>query len=130
MATLALANADQMAPLDDQTSSMAAYAIYQDGEPVRALLYNSEYYTSGTRPSESYTLTDLSSASGRVTAKRLTAGYSTSRADRGQSLTIAGQTFRNGDYAMEGTAVVETGEVVDGEATFTVAASEALLVYL
>ncbi|KAL2843388.1 hypothetical protein BJX68DRAFT_270121 [Aspergillus pseudodeflectus] len=83
---LALANADQIAPLDDQTSSMAAYAIYHDGEPVRVLL--------------------------------------------GQSPTIAGQTFGNGDYAIEGTAVVEAVEVVDGEATFTVAASEALLVYL
>ncbi|KAL2788516.1 hypothetical protein BJX66DRAFT_352655 [Aspergillus keveii] len=124
-ATLALANADQIAPLDDQTTSIAAYAIYKDGEPVRALLYNSEYYTSGTRPSESYTLTGLSS--GSVTAKRLTAAYSTSRVDRGESPTIAGQTFGNGDCAIEGTAAIETVEVVDGQATFTVAASEAFI---
>ncbi|KAJ0414830.1 hypothetical protein BJY00DRAFT_320701 [Aspergillus carlsbadensis] len=123
-ATLALANADQIAPLDDQTSSIAAYAIYQDGEPVRALLYNSEYYTSGTRPAESYTLTGLSSAS--VTAKRLTAAYSTSRVDRGESPSVAGLTFGNGDCAVEGVEVVETVDVVGGEATFTVAASEAL----
>ncbi|KAL3466116.1 hypothetical protein BJX64DRAFT_296058 [Aspergillus heterothallicus] len=124
-ATMALANADQIAPLDDQTTSIAAYAIYQDGTPVRVLLYNSEYYTSGTRPSEEYTLTGLSSAG--VTAKRLTAPYSTSRVDRGESPTIAGQTFGNGDCAIEGTAAIETVDVVGGEATFSVQASEALL---
>ncbi|KAL2814146.1 Six-hairpin glycosidase-like protein [Aspergillus granulosus] len=124
-ATLALANADQIAPLDDQTTSIAAYAIYQDGAPVRVLLYNSEYYTSGTRPSETYVLTGLSSAS--VTAKRLTAPYSTSRVDRGESPTIAGQTFGNGDCAIEGTAAIETVDMAGGEATFSVGASEALL---
>ncbi|KAL2855385.1 hypothetical protein BJY01DRAFT_257082 [Aspergillus pseudoustus] len=124
-ATMALANADQIAPLDDQTSSIAAYAIYQDSAPVRVLLYNSEYYTSGTRSSETYTLTGLSAAS--VTAKRLTAPYSTSRVDRGESPTVAGQTFGNGDCAIEGTAAIETEDVLNGEATFAVAASEALL---
>jgi hypothetical protein len=70
-ATMALANADQIAPLDAQDTAYAAYAIYKSGAPVRALLYNSDYYISGTRSSQTYTLSGLSSSS--VTAKRLTA---------------------------------------------------------
>ncbi|KAH8680264.1 Six-hairpin glycosidase-like protein [Ilyonectria robusta] len=90
-ATMALADADQIAPLDDQTTAYAGYAIYKSGVPVKVLLYNSDYYTSGTRPSQTFTLTGLSSS--RVTAKRLTAPFSTSRVDRGSNPTVAGQTF-------------------------------------
>ncbi|KAL4998650.1 Six-hairpin glycosidase-like protein [Aspergillus recurvatus] len=124
-ATMALAHADQIAPLDDQSTSSAAYAIYEGGAPVKVLLYNSEYYTSGTRPSQTYTLTGLTSAT--LTAKRLTAPYSTSRVDRGESPTVSGQTFGNGDCGMEGDELVETAAVEGGEASFTVGASEALL---
>lgn len=125
---MALANADKIAPLDDQTTAYAAYAIYRDEAPVRVLLYNSDYYTSGTRPSQTYTLSGLGSTS--VTAKRLTAPYATSRVDRGQDPTVAGQTFANGTCALQGTVVEEHATVSAGEATFTVGASEALLVYL
>ncbi|GFF70275.1 beta-glucuronidase [Aspergillus lentulus] len=127
-ATMALANADQIAPLDDQTTAYASYAIYQNGAPIRVLLYNSDYYTSGTRSTQTYTLTGLSSS--RVTAKRLTAPYATSRVDQGQNPTVGGQTFANGTCTIQGTAVTETATVSSGKATFTVGASEALLVYL
>ncbi|KNG88144.1 hypothetical protein ANOM_003351 [Aspergillus nomiae NRRL 13137] len=127
-ATMALANADQIAPLDDQTTPYAAYAIYQDGAPSRILLYNSDYYTNGTRPSQSFTLNGLTSSS--VTAKRLTAPYSTSRVDQGQVPTVAGQTFANGTCVIQGDEVIETNTVSSGSATFTVGASEALLIYL
>lgn len=127
-ATMALAGADHIAPLDSQTTAYAAYAIYKSGAPVRVLLYNSDYYASGTRTSQTFVLSDLSSAS--VTAKRLTAPYATSRVDRGQNPTIAGQTFANGTCVIQGTQSIETATVSGGKATFTVAASEALLVYL
>ncbi|OQD87766.1 hypothetical protein PENANT_c005G05608 [Penicillium antarcticum] len=127
-ATMALANADQIAPLDSQDSAYAAYAIYKSGAPVRALLYNSDYYTSGTRSSQTYTLSGLSSSS--VTAKRLTAPYATSRVDQGSNPTVAGRTFTNGTCVIQGTETVETVTVSGGTATFAVAASEALLVYL
>ncbi|KAF7595496.1 hypothetical protein BBP40_005832 [Aspergillus hancockii] len=127
-ATMALANADQIAPLDDQTTAYAAYAIYKDGTASKVLLYNSDYYASGTRSSQIFTLGGLSSSS--VTAKRLTAPYSTSRVDRGQDPTVAGQKFANGTCTIQGTEVVETTTVSSGQATFTLAASEALLVYL
>ncbi|KAF7523279.1 hypothetical protein PCG10_006683 [Penicillium crustosum] len=129
-ATMALANADQIAPLDSQDTAYAAYAIYKAGVPVRVLLYNSDYYisSSGTRSSQTYTLSGLSSSS--VTAKRLTAPYATSRIDQGENPTVAGQMFANGTCTIQGTESVETVTISGGEATFTVAASEALLVYL
>lgn len=125
---MALANADKIAPLDSQDSAYAAYAIYKSGAPVKVLLYNSDYYTTGTRSSQTYTLSGISSSS--VTAKRLTAQYATSRVDQGQNPTVAGQTFANGTCAIQGTEVVETATVSAGKATFTVKASEALLVFL
>ena len=125
---MTLANADKIAPLDDQSTAYAAYAIYENDSPVRVLLYNSDYYTTGTRPSETFTLSGLTSAT--VTAKRLTAAYSTSRVDQGESPTVAGLTFGNGDCTVQGTESAETATVSGGEATFTVGASEALLVYL
>jgi hypothetical protein len=127
-ATMALANADKIAPLDSQDSAYAAYAIYKSGAPVKVLLYNSDYYTTGTRSSQTYTLSGISSFS--VTAKRLTAQYATSRVDQGQNPTVAGQTFAKGTCAIQGTEVVETATVSAGKATFTVKASEALLVFL
>lgn len=127
-ATMALANADQIAPLDNQDSAYAAYAIYKSGAPVKVLLYNSDYYTTGTRSSQTYSLSGLTGS--RVTAKRLTAPYATSRVDQGGDPTVAGRTFANGTCVIQGTEVVETTTVSAGKATFTVAASEALLVFL
>ncbi|KAJ4328835.1 hypothetical protein N0V84_000622 [Fusarium piperis] len=127
-ATMALAGADQLAPLDDQTSTYAAYAIYKNGAPIRVLLYNSDYYTSGTRPTQEYTLTGLSGS--QVTAKRLTAPFATSRIDQGQKATVGGQSFEDGTCKIQGTVVTEAATVSAGEATFTVGASEALLITL
>jgi hypothetical protein len=127
-ATMALAGADKIAPLDDQKTGYAAYAIYEGGKPIRVLLYNSDYYTTGTRPSQSFTLTGLSSTT--VSAKRLTAAASTSRVDQGSSPTVAGQTFENGTCKIQGTSQVETVAVSAGAATFALQASEALLVSL
>jgi hypothetical protein len=127
-ATMALAGADKIAPLDDQTTGYAAYAIYKDNKPVRVLLYNSDYYTSGSRPSQTFTLVGLSGST--VSAKRLTAAASTSRVDAGQSPTVAGQTFENGSCKIQGQSTVESAVVSAGKATFTLQASEALLVSL
>lgn len=127
-ATMALANADQVAPLDSQDSAYAAYAIYKSGAPVKVLLYNSDYYTTGERSTQTYTLSGVTGSS--LSAKRLTAPYATSRVDQGQNPTVAGQTFANGTCTIQGTEVVETATVSAGKATFTVGASEALLVFL
>ena len=129
-AALALANADKIALLDSAGTNYAAYAIYKNNVPTKVLLYNSDYYTSGTRPSQSFTLSGIPASATSVTAKRLTAPYATSRQDQGQNPTVAGQTFANGTCVVQGVAKTETTAVVGGSATFAVAASEALLVYL
>jgi hypothetical protein len=129
-ATMALANADQITALDTQDTSYAVYVIYRSDTPVKVLLYNSEYYTTAnaTRSSQTYNLSGLSSSI--VSAKRLTAPYATSRVDQGENPSVAGQTFANGTCIIEGTESVETVTVTGGKATFTVAASEALLLYI
>ncbi|KAL2017348.1 hypothetical protein VTK56DRAFT_2271 [Thermocarpiscus australiensis] len=129
--TLALAQADRIAPLDgSMATNYGAYAIYKDNRPVRVLLLNSDYYESGTRSSQTYTLTGLASSSSAVTAKRLTAASATARQDRGQPATVAGQSFQDGTCRLQGTAADERAAVSGGSVTFTLAASEALLVYL
>jgi hypothetical protein len=127
-AAMTLAGADYIAPLDDQSTAYAAYAIYQGDTPVRVLLYNSDYYISGTRPSQSFTLTGLSGST--VTTKLLTAPYATSRVDYGANPTVAGQTFANGTCVVQGSVQEQTVTVSGGQASFSVGASEALLVYL
>ncbi|KAJ5205099.1 beta-glucuronidase [Penicillium cinerascens] len=128
LATMALAGAEQIAPLDSQDTAYAAYAIYQHGIPVKVLLYNSDYYTSGLRPSQTFTLSGIQTHA--VSAKRLTAPYATSRVDLGENPTVAGLTFENGTCAIQGSETVEVTTVSNGQASFTVGASEALLIYL
>lgn len=127
-AAMALANAEYVVPLDSMASQYAGYAIYKGGNAIRVLLYNSDYYESGTRSSQTFSLSGLTSKA--VTAKRLTAASATSRQDQGNKPTFGGQTFQDGTCLIQGTAVTETTVVNEGKALFTVAASEALLVYL
>jgi hypothetical protein len=129
-AALALAQADHIAPLDDMKSNYAAYAIYKGAEAVRVLLYNSDYYVSGTRSVQNFTITGLPATSTAVSARRLTAPYATSRQDQGQNPTVAGQTFGNGTCLLQGSEVIETVAVVGGVASIQVFASEAVLVDL
>lgn len=127
-ATLTLAGSSQIAPLDSGTTNYAGYAIFSGNTVTKVLLYNSDYYTgSGTRSTQIYVVSGLSGNS--VTAIRLTAAAATSRQDQGQDPTIGGQTFTNGNCVISGAPVRETAGVMDGVATFTLAASEALLVY-
>ncbi|KAI9741047.1 MAG: hypothetical protein M1834_002758 [Cirrosporium novae-zelandiae] len=126
----ALAGADKVVQLDDGATDYAVYAVYESGSPLRAVLYNSEYYTSGTRSSTTFSLSNLGSSQSSVKAKRLTAPYATSRVDRGGNPSFGGQTFANVTCAIQGTETFETTTVTSGVATFTVGASEALLVYL
>jgi hypothetical protein len=91
------------------------------------LLYNSDYYISGTRSNVSIILTGISSSS--VTAKRLTADASDSEIGTG-SITIAGQSFVDSTCQLTGTETIETTSVTGGAATFLLEASEALLIYL
>ncbi|PNS17613.1 hypothetical protein CAC42_3008 [Sphaceloma murrayae] len=128
-ATMALANASQIARIDDGTSSYGAYAIYSGNAVQRVLLYNSDYYSgTGARPAQSFTVMGLTAT--RVIAKRLTAPSAESRQDRGQNPTVSGQTFVNGTCNLQGVPVVESQTVSEGSLTFDLQASEALLIYL
>lgn len=129
-ATAAMAGGSYISALDPGTTAYAVYVIYDSAKvPLRALLYNSDYYSgTGTRGSEVFTLSGLTLAS--IKAKRLTAANSNSRVDQGSNPTFGGQTFANGTCVIGGTAVVETTTVSSGTASFTVLASEALLLYL
>lgn len=129
-ATAAMAGGSYISALDPGTSNYGAYVIYNSAKaPLKVLLYNSDYYSgSGTRGSESFVLSGL--GSGTVKAKRLTAQGASSRVDQGSNPTFGGQTFANGTCGVQGTEKFESTSVSGGQATFTVAASEALLVYL
>ncbi|PNP84126.1 hypothetical protein FNYG_02814 [Fusarium nygamai] len=83
-----------------------------DDKPIRVLLYNSDYYTTGTRSSQTFALTGLCGFT--VSAKRLIAAASTSRVDAGQSPTVAGQTFENGSRKIQGQSTVESATVLGG----------------
>lgn len=125
-----LAGASHLTALDAGNTNYAAYATFDgDGTPLRVLLYNSDYYAgSGGRSSTSFTLGGLTASS--VKAKRLTAASALSRQDQGGNPSFGGQYFNNGTCTIGGTEVYETASVSGGQATFTLQATEVLLVYL
>ncbi|EHA27657.1 hypothetical protein ASPNIDRAFT_41596 [Aspergillus niger ATCC 1015] len=127
-AALALSGASKIAQLDTGDSRFAAYAFYDSSnQPIRVLLYNSEYYTSGTRSSVSVTLSGIPSATTSVSALRLTGDAATTIVGEG-AITVGGQTFANATCELQGTKDMEATAVTAGRATFTVQASEALLI--
>lgn len=128
MASLALSGASHIAEIETGSSTHAAYAIYSGVTPVRVLLYNSDYYTTGTRGSVTFDISGITNPT--VTARRLTSSSATDRVDQGANVTIAGQSFANGSCTKTGDESLETTTVSSGQATFTVAASEALLISL
>ncbi|KAH9904087.1 glycoside hydrolase family 79 protein [Xylariomycetidae sp. FL2044] len=136
-ATALLAQASHLTALDDGTTNYAAYVTFDEaGAPLRALLYNSDYFAgsgSGSgRSSQSFELTGLvRGGSGTLRAKRLTAESASSRVDQGGNVSFGGQTFTNGDCLVSGDEVFESLAVTaDGRLAVDVKASEALLVYL
>ncbi|SMQ46611.1 unnamed protein product [Zymoseptoria tritici ST99CH_3D7] len=111
-ATQALANVAYIAQLDEGSSQYAAYALYDSNKALtKVLLYNSDYYTSGTRSAQNFTLTGLTGSS--TTAVRLTASFATSRQDQGQIPTVGGQSFEDGTCVIQGTPVKEKTVVAD-----------------
>ena len=133
-ATALMAGGAHVAALDAGTSSYAAYAVFDaSGRPLRALLYNSDYFAgTGSRSSQPFVLTGLVMPAGvtSVRAKRLTAASAGARVDQGTSPSFGGQTFQDGTCVVQWSETFELTEVVGGQATFTLRATEALLVYL
>ena len=80
MATAAMAGASHITTLDDGKSSYAVIIYDHSSKPVRAGLYNLDYYDgNNTRVSELFVFTGLETSSVRV--KRLTATSALTRAD-------------------------------------------------
>lgn len=127
-----LAGGAHLTALDSGTTNYAAYVVFDArGQPLRALLYNSDYFTGGARSTEMFTLKGLPSSLGTVRSKRLTATAGASaRVDQGASPTFGGQTFADGTCVIQGTETFETTAVSNGQATFSIRATEALIVYL
>jgi hypothetical protein len=125
----AMAGGSYIAQLDNGSSAYAVYIIYDTAlKPLRAMLYNSEYYNrSSARSASTFTLRGISN--GTIKSKRLTAASALSRADDGSAPTFGGQQFADVTCNKAGTETFERTAVVNGSAKFSVAASEALLVY-
>lgn len=172
LATRALAGISQVTQLDDGTSDYAAYGLYAGTTLAKVLLINTQYYTSGTRPTQAFTLSNLPGSTGSgirlcvdelsVTRKvtliftgsslsfsNSTAASSTARADQGSPATVSSPaqdsryffskklkcakqvgrvSYQDGTCAASGSFQTEATAISGGSATFTVAASEALLV--
>ena len=77
----------------------------------------------------SVTLSGIPSTSSSVSAVRLTGDAATTIVGEG-AITVAGQTFANGTCELQGTKDTEKIGTTAGVATFTVQASEALLIYV
>lgn len=125
-----MAGGSYISALDSGSTAFAVYIVYNSNKtPIKALLYNSNYFDStGSRSSESFLLTGLTGSI--VQAKRLTATSALSRVDQGQNPSFGGQYFQNVTCSVGGTETFESTSVSGGQATFSVKASEALLVYL
>lgn len=125
-----LASGAHVTALDDGSTNYGGYATFDSsGAPLRVLLYNSDYFNgTGTRSSTSFVLTGLTATS--VRAKRLTAASALSRQDQGGNPSWGGQYYTNATCVVGGMEVYETATVSGGQATFSLLASEALVVYL
>ncbi len=135
VAVALMAGASHLTALDGGATAYAGYASFDArGRPLRVLLYNSDYYTgSGARSAQAFVLTGLAEAggaSGTVRAKRLTAPSALSRQDQGETPSFGGQSFVDGSCAVAGTETFETATAEAGSVSFSLKASEALLVYL
>ncbi|KAJ5475373.1 hypothetical protein N7539_008439 [Penicillium diatomitis] len=130
-AALALAGGDHIIELDSGNSSHAQYVIYSHGCPIKAILVNTDYFSgSGVRSCSKITLNGLSAGSQVRTLRMTAASSDVTTNDPGIYPTIGGQHFSNVDCSSVGDLKYERGAVRGGQVTLTVAASEALLVYL
>lgn len=127
-AVAAMASGSHIAMLDTGTTDYGAYVVYgANGAPLRAILINSVYFETGTRGSETFTLTGLAGAT--VRWKTLTAANALSRVDQGSNPRFGGQEFANVTCAVQGTETYESASVSGGQVQITVLDSEAVVVY-
>ncbi|KAK8846543.1 hypothetical protein IAR55_005629 [Kwoniella newhampshirensis] len=132
-AASAIQGMSSIAQVDDGKSTLGVYSLYAGFRLSRSVVYNSAYFANSTttgRPSQTVVLTGIPSGSTSVRTKRLTAPYSTSQQELGQNPTFGGQSFANGTCLAQGVENFESVKMTNGQATVSVGASEALLVYI
>lgn len=116
--------------IDSGGSALGAYAIYSTStnEPLRVLLYNSEYFDgSESRNTTSVDISGLSSSATSFSLLRMTAPLATSLAP---DVSIGGSSLFDSDCAISGIQSRETVSACGGLASIEVSASEAAIVYL
>jgi len=119
-------DAKKVSQLDNGSDTTAAYALYNSaGNVVRLIAINSQFYSSGTRPSTSVVFSGLSTSAVQVT--RLTAPSAESQTALGGNVTIAGRSL-DSSCKLVGNQGVETVGVVGGNLTVTLLASEAVFI--
>lgn len=134
MSALALQHGDAIVAGDAGTTSFAQYVVYAKGTPIKVVLINTDHYSgNGTRATEKFTLTGVKSQA--LKALRFTASSSEvttgpGDASKGPHPTIGGQYFSNADCALLGDLEYERVKVRGEEASVSLAASEALIIYL
>ncbi|KAI0047467.1 glycoside hydrolase family 79 protein [Auriscalpium vulgare] len=118
--------------LDDGTGTLATYAVFSaSGAPLRVLVLNSAYFNgTGSRAATSVPLSGLPGADGTRRALRMSALSAAARVDQSGNVTIGGGLTFTGDCVSAGTQVFESVSVQSGQATVSVLASEALIVFL
>lgn len=128
VATLAMAGASFIQPLDAGNSTYGGYVTFSArGKPMRIVLINSDYYDGhGSRLIHDFELRGL--GCGSVSATRLTATSAMSRQDYGDAPTFGGSVISNSTCKPKGYLHKEHTFVSEGKASFQLAASEALLI--
>ncbi|KAJ5892275.1 uncharacterized protein N7473_008503 [Penicillium subrubescens] len=121
---------EHIVELDSGNGSYAQYVIYSKGRPTKAVLVNTDYFSgSGVRTKSTIRLNGL--VNSRVKAVRMTAASSEVTTNGTASYPIiGGQFFSNVDCSSIGALTYKKTAVTTGKVTITVAASEALLLYL
>ena len=118
--------------LDNGTTPLGVYAVYNaQGEPIRALIYNSQYFDgTGQRSNMTIALSGIARPLRTLKLLRLSASAATARTDNSSSIAIGGGgTFAN-DCTPEGIQKFETFHASKGQANVTVFASEAVIAFL
>lgn len=125
-----MAGATYISGLDEGTSNYGGYVVYSsDRTMMKVILVNTDYYSgNAARPSETIVVKGLKGR--RVRTRRFTAPSALSRVDEGEVPSFGGQYFDKDNCDLTGRAVTEDIKVMEGTASFNVAASEALIIDL
>lgn len=121
--------------LDDGTTAVGVYALYSSSTsgPARILIYNSAYFTGGTRPTSSVTLSGIQATTGSsLGVKTFSASSATAHTDNpnGGGITIGTDGTFTSACLPTGNQGLESVKVNSGSVSFNVGASQAVMVFL